>query len=155
MSGRIIAIGDIHGCSKALAALVEAIGPGPDDTLVPLGDYIDRGPDSRGVLDQLISLGERCLVVPLMGNHYYEPDRLLYEQSWGGLRWASLPPRSEPHRSGKVALVGHTAQKSGEVLDLGYLKCIDTFCHGGGWLTALEVETGRVWQADREGRLRA
>ena len=39
--------------------------------------------------------------------------------------------------SGKVAIVGHTPQKSGEMLDLGFLKCIDTFCHGGGWLTAL------------------
>ena len=44
--------------------------------------------------------------------------------------------------------MGHTPQKSGEVLDLGYLKCIDTFCHGGGWLTALEVRTGKVWQAN-------
>src|SRR5438874_539530 len=69
MGDRIIAVGDIHGCSKALAALVEAIGPGAEDTLVPLGDYIDQGPDSRGVLEQLIALGERCLIVPLMGNH--------------------------------------------------------------------------------------
>jgi len=43
--GRTIAIGDIHGCSLALKALVDAIDPGPDDLLVPLGDYIDRGPD--------------------------------------------------------------------------------------------------------------
>src|SRR5262245_19830541 len=44
-------------------------GPEPDDRLVLLGDYIDRGPDSRGVLDQLISLAGRCQVVPLLGNH--------------------------------------------------------------------------------------
>jgi serine/threonine protein phosphatase 1 len=61
----------------------------------------------------------------------YEPDRPLHEHPWGGLRWASLPSVPKPHCSGKVAVVGHTPQRSGEVLDLGYLKCIDTFCHGG------------------------
>jgi serine/threonine protein phosphatase 1 len=54
----------------------------------------------------------------------YEPDGPLCEQPWGGLRWASLPPVPKPHRSGKVAVVGHRPQKSGEVLDLGYPKCI-------------------------------
>src|SRR5262249_12892163 len=79
---------------------------------------------------------------------YYDPDRPLPEQGWRGLRWLSLPRIPTPHCSGKVAIVGHTAQTNGEILDLGFLKCIDTFCHGGGWLTALEVETGQVWQAD-------
>lgn len=48
----------------------------------------------------------------------------------------------------------HRSQKTGEVLDLGYLKCIDTYCYGGGWLTALDAASGRVWQADRHGWLR-
>ena len=48
MPGRTIAIGDIHGCSAALRAIVEAIQPTADDTIVTLGDYVDRGPDSRG-----------------------------------------------------------------------------------------------------------
>jgi serine/threonine protein phosphatase 1 len=65
-----------------------------------------------------------------------------------------LPPVPARHCAGKVAIVGHTPQKSGEVLDLGYLKCIDTFCHGGGWLTALEVGTGKVWQANLAGQMR-
>src|SRR4051812_45480178 len=68
-TGRIIAIGDIHGCSAALAALVEAIRPTPEDTLVPLGDYIDRGPDSRGVVEMLIRLSQECILVPILGNH--------------------------------------------------------------------------------------
>ena len=75
-------------------------------------------------------------------------------QRWGGLGWASLSPVPKPHCSCKVAVVGHLAQKSGEVLDLGYLKHIDTFCHGGGWLTALEVGTGKVWQANLAGEAR-
>jgi hypothetical protein len=69
MTDRIIAIGDVHGCSKALATLLEAIQPTQQDMLVFLGDYIDRGPDSRGVVEQVIALGERCTVVPLLGNH--------------------------------------------------------------------------------------
>jgi Calcineurin-like phosphoesterase len=67
--GRIIAIGDIHGCSAALAVLIRAIDPTPLDTLVFLGDYIDRGPNSRGVLEQVIALADRCIVVPLLRNH--------------------------------------------------------------------------------------
>src|SRR5947209_2745279 len=69
MAGRTIAIGDIHGCSVALRALLDAIDLGVDDTLVTLGDYIDRGPDSRGVLDLLIDLRMRYRLVPLLGNH--------------------------------------------------------------------------------------
>src|SRR5690349_1628241 len=69
MSGRTIAIGDIHGCLDALNALLDAIGPDPADTLITLGDYIDHGPDSRGVLDRLIGVAEGCRLVPLLGNH--------------------------------------------------------------------------------------
>jgi hypothetical protein len=66
---RTIAIGDIHGCSVALAALVETIDPAADDTIVTLGDYVDRGIDSKGVIDQLITLADRCRLVPILGNH--------------------------------------------------------------------------------------
>jgi serine/threonine protein phosphatase 1 len=224
MAGRTIAIGDIHGCLAALEALITAIAPGPDDTLVTLGDYIDRGPDSCGVLDRLIALARRCRLVPLLGNHdellldalrditalrrwlilggadtlrsygwvaggsrraladwipkphreflagcrpYYEtrshlfvhagfvPELPLDEQPGQALRWRVTDAgTAAPHCSGKVAVVGHTPQLSGEVLDLGFLVCIDTNCARGGWLTALDTDTGRLWQADRAGRLR-
>jgi serine/threonine protein phosphatase 1 len=76
------------------------------------------------------------------------------EQPRYSLRWESLRDwLPGPHRMGKAVVAGHTSQKSGEVLDLGYLKCIDTSCHGG-WLTALDVDTGRIWQADKRGELR-
>lgn len=66
---RTIAIGDIHGCSMALKTLIDVIDPQPGDTIVPLGDYVDRGIDSKGVLDQLMELRDRCNLVPILGNH--------------------------------------------------------------------------------------
>ena len=69
MNPRTIAIGDIHGCSAALDALVEAIRPRPEDCIVTLGDYINRGPDSRGVIERLIELTRRCRLLPILGNH--------------------------------------------------------------------------------------
>jgi serine/threonine protein phosphatase 1 len=85
----------------------------------------------------------------------YDPDLPLAEQPEYLLRWAVLePPYPGPHRSGKTVLVGHTEQKSGEILDLGYLKCIDTRCHSYGWLSALDVSTNTLWQASRWGALR-
>lgn len=68
---RRFVVGDVHGCSRTLRKLVEdAIKPGPDDILYLLGDYIDRGPDSKGVLDYLMELfmGDYDLR-PLRGNH--------------------------------------------------------------------------------------
>ncbi|QEG42413.1 metallophosphoesterase family protein [Roseimaritima ulvae] len=66
---RTIAIGDIHGCAKALRTLLERIEPQPDDTLIFLGDYVDRGPDSRDVIEQILELSTRCQVIALRGNH--------------------------------------------------------------------------------------
>jgi len=66
---RTIAIGDIHGYLGALTALVEFAGVRSNDRLVTLGDYVDRGPDSAGVLDWLIERFDAGQVVPLRGNH--------------------------------------------------------------------------------------
>jgi serine/threonine protein phosphatase 1 len=66
---RTIAIGDIHGCSDVLVSLLEVISPQSDDTIICLGDYVDRGIDSKGVLDMLIELKQRCRLIPILGNH--------------------------------------------------------------------------------------
>lgn len=66
---RTLAIGDVHGCLRALDALLDEVDPQPDDLLVTLGDYVDRGPDSKGVLDRLLALAARCRCLPLKGNH--------------------------------------------------------------------------------------
>jgi serine/threonine protein phosphatase 1 len=63
------AIGDIHGCLRALERLIERISPGEYDKLIFLGDYIDRGPDAKGVVDFLLQLSRRTQCVFLRGNH--------------------------------------------------------------------------------------
>lgn len=67
--GRLIAFGDIHGCSEALNSLLEAVKPTQSDTLIFLGDYIDRGSNSKAVLDTIIRLTETHNVIALIGNH--------------------------------------------------------------------------------------
>jgi serine/threonine protein phosphatase 1 len=68
--GRLFAIGDIHGCADELTAMLEKIAPCAGDTVVFVGDYIDRGPSSREVIDYLIEF-ERgpAAAVFLKGNH--------------------------------------------------------------------------------------
>ncbi|MDD4269793.1 MAG: serine/threonine protein phosphatase [Pirellulaceae bacterium] len=215
---RVFAIGDIHGCFRALESILAEILPQVDDLVVVLGDFIDRGPESNRVVDRLIELSGQTQVVPILGNHeemllaileghqyllgnwlsfgglatmesygvnhpagipaehveflrscrpYFEtathffvhatylPRKPLAKQPAEVLRWDSLRAKlPKPHRSGKTCICGHTSQKSGEVLDAGHIKCIDTHVYGEGWLTALDVDTGRLWQADRNGRLR-
>ena len=65
-------IGDIHGCCDELRHLIGALPIGPDDEVIFLGDYIDRGPDSRAVISFLIELKDRLRenrLVFLKGNH--------------------------------------------------------------------------------------
>lgn len=69
MPSRTIAIGDIHGCDRALEGLLMCVAPEPDDTLIVLGDVIDRGPDSRRCIDVLLNLREHCRLLYIKGNH--------------------------------------------------------------------------------------
>ena len=55
---RVLAIGDIHGHAAELGALLEFVGPTGEDLVVTLGDYVDGGPDSPGVLDRLLAMAE-------------------------------------------------------------------------------------------------
>jgi serine/threonine protein phosphatase 1 len=69
---RTYAIGDVHGRLDLLRSAVDAISGHVDRApfrVVFLGDYVDRGPDSRGVLDFLIELQREWPVVCLKGNH--------------------------------------------------------------------------------------
>jgi len=63
------AIGDIHGCLDAFNWLLVIASPGRADTLVTLGDYVNRGTDVRGVLDRMLYLKNETNLVALRGNH--------------------------------------------------------------------------------------
>ena len=213
---RIIAIGDIHGCSDALERLILEINPQPDDVVVALGDYVDRGPNSARVLEVLIDLVTECNFVPLIGNHElmmfkgmrgqqdfdfwfqhggsqtvasyggrvqnipqhhltflshclrffeterhffvhanYVPAMQLIEQPDEVLFWEHITNVVPvPHVSGKTAVVGHTPQQNGEIRNLGHVQIIDTCCYGDGWLSAVDVTTDKVWQANNFGDYR-
>jgi serine/threonine protein phosphatase 1 len=218
---RTLAIGDIHGCLRALDAVLEAAAPRPDDLLITLGDYVDRGPDSAGVLDRLIGLHEAGRLVALRGNHdqmFLEARRSIDELwlAYGGWQtlasydlavpeaanlreeiparhwqfleedcvdwfetdthffvhanvYPDLPLAEQPtyvlywekltgpvaHVSGKVMVCGHTRQRSGLPLNLGTAVCIDTGIYEpDGWLTCLDVGSGRYWQANQLGKKR-
>ncbi|NBR05062.1 MAG: serine/threonine protein phosphatase [Planctomycetes bacterium] len=69
MAGRLLVIGDIHGFLTPLNLLLDHLKPDLDDTLVTLGDYIDRGPDSKNVLLKLIQLKTLTNLRMLIGNH--------------------------------------------------------------------------------------
>lgn len=79
-SGRLIAVGDVHGCDLALETLLAVVAPQPQDCVVQLGDVIDRGPNSRRCIDLLLELRNRCRLIHLMGNH----EEMLLDALAGG-----------------------------------------------------------------------
>jgi serine/threonine protein phosphatase 1 len=217
---RTIAIGDIHGCLTAFETLLELVSPTAEDRIITLGDYVDRGPDSAGVLDRLVAMHRAGNLVALRGNHdqmmldsrgrydvferwlgyggqaaldsyaarggsgtlddvpdphwhfledlcvnWYEtethffvhanayPDIPLDEQPLFMLHYEKFdhPPR---HCSGKTMICGHTSQKSGHPVSVRHAICIDTWVYGNGWLTALDVNSGKIYQANQRGESR-
>ena len=120
-------IGDIHGCLFTLRSLIETkIKPSKTDEIIFLGDYIDRGPDSKGVIDYLISLEESGYAVSfLKGNH---EDYLLaaYEAKdvkTGFLFWKKQSPLVQEwlYHGGKEAMKSFNAEHIGEI-DIKYIN---------------------------------
>lgn len=66
---RLFAIGDIHGCADALRRLDQELKFDASDTVVTLGDYVNRGPATHAVIEHLLELRNRCRLVTLRGNH--------------------------------------------------------------------------------------
>ncbi len=212
---RTVAIGDVHGARRALETLLAAVDPRPDDLVVTVGDYVDRGPDSAGVIRCLLDLATRCHLLPIRGNHdqmMLDARRDEYElalwlrcggdatlASYGGglesvhadhwrflaetcvdsvetakviyvhggvvpelrvdkvqpvvLQWQRFPP-DRPHVSGKLVVCGHTVQRDHRPRLVRGSLGIDTDADRGGWLTAVDVDSGRYWQANEAGETR-
>lgn len=86
---RTIVVGDVHGCSAELDALLEAVELGSHDRLVFVGDLVARGPDSRGVL----AIVRRTGAIALRGNH---EDKVLrwWTASAAHARGEGPPPKA-------------------------------------------------------------
>jgi hypothetical protein len=65
MNGRLIAVGDIHGCDREFEDLLDKLDLKKNDRLILLGDLINRGPDS----DRVVGLARECATASLLGNH--------------------------------------------------------------------------------------
>ncbi|MGD1846781.1 MAG: metallophosphoesterase family protein [Salibacteraceae bacterium] len=215
----LYAIGDLHGSLTALKTLFHYQGFGAQDTLVFLGDYSDKGADTRGVIEFLLEQKQVLDLVFLKGNHdlmmavardhperfeewvfhggqatlnsygiskqtdwakhipenhwnfletglpYWEkdnfifvhagvqPDTPLAEQPSHILLWEkNFNP--EPYAPNKTVICGHTARKNGQIANYGHTICIDTFAHGGQWLTCLEVTNGSYLQTSETSDFR-
>jgi serine/threonine protein phosphatase 1 len=105
----IFAIGDIHGHLTALDALLASISATPDDTIVFLGDYVNKGPDVRGTLDRLWALHKTRKCVFLRGNH----DQIMIDARHKASKipiWESL--------GGEETLMSYGSGTTGEVMKL-------------------------------------
>jgi len=105
----VFALGDVHGCWTALQTLLTRIPFRSGDVMVALGDYIDRGPDSRAVLDWVIEQTARGACIPLRGNH----EVMLLEAVRG-----SLPLSAWLQFGGRETLDSYVASGLGDLDDL-------------------------------------
>jgi len=195
--------------------LADYVDFSPKDTIITLGDYIDRGPDSKGVIDFLLKLRKTHQLITLKGNHeammedaqnqyedlmnwlmnggietltsfgavefnqipqqywkffescqdYHETDHYIFvhaglapdlpldEQSEDNLYWLRFNSL-DPHQSKKTIICGHTPQRPRKPKVKDHAICIDTGACNRGWLTCLDVDSGRYWQANQKGQTR-
>lgn len=77
MSGRTLIISDLHGMYDELLRVLDAVSCTDSDRLVFIGDYIDRGAQSREVFDLMVKLREDPINIFLRGNHEEMVLRLL------------------------------------------------------------------------------
>jgi serine/threonine protein phosphatase 1 len=114
---RTLVLGDVHGCLTALEALLDLVAPAAHDRLIALGDYVDRGPDSRGALDRLIPLYDKGRLIPLRGNH----DEMMIEE-------------------------GHLGQKKGLWRAVGGVETLWSYGHEASDSAPLEKVPARHWR---------
>lgn len=148
MNGRIIAIGDIHGCHAEFAELLERLSLTKDDRLVLLGDLVNRGPDSLKVID--LARANRAL--SLMGNH--EHRLLTYRKTKDAsvLREMDMPTLQKLRPEDWAYLEGMVLTH--------YIEELNTvFVHGGflpsePWQKQPASIVTRIQVVDREGKPR-
>ena len=132
------AISDIHGCIATFKTLLDKIKFSKEDELYLLGDYIDRGPDSKGVIDHIWYLQKSGYQVHcLRGNH----ENMLLQEVINPIHYYN----------GRIIVHGHTPQRftflkrgHSQMKEVGAIN-IDGGCvfssHGLGQLCALELDS--------------
>jgi serine/threonine protein phosphatase 1 len=212
---RSFAVGDVHGCDVALDVLLERMQLTGADRVIFLGDLIDRGPDSRRVIEMVLQTGRSCRCDVILGNHEemllealddprsvrfwlecggdaalesyggrledipdehlallrtavpyietdsdilvhanLEPGVPLDEQTAEWLRWNKFTGWERPHPSGKRVICGHTQMPDGIPHTANGWVTLDTSAYRGGFLTALDLESGEILQATQGGAFR-
>lgn len=121
---RLIAVGDIHGHAKALSCLLEQLAVRESDTIVMLGDFVNRGPDSRQVIQTLIKLRDACHLVCVQGNH----DELMLDSrsdSQAQQRWNYQGADETLYSYGNDGKIGNIPESHWEFLAscVPYFEC--------------------------------
>lgn len=171
---RVYAVGDIHGRTDLLKLQLaqievdEALYPCPHSIIVFLGDYIDRGPDSRGTIDLLLACAQIREVVCLKGNHETfvqrfldAPDSLSEWRTLGGLEtlvsYGLRPSLSRSH--GDHEALSEALRAAIPAQHLAFLDSLPTsfscgdffFVHAGvrpGFALAKQSENDMLWIRD-------
>lgn len=119
---RVYAIGDIHGCDDLLEGLIGGIQaelePGETPLVIFLGDYVDRGPDSRGVIERLIQLRATWPSTRYLCGNHEEAMMLFLRDMEAGLVWSTY--------GGKAAMRSYGVEPPADDNDLdGWRKAHD------------------------------
>jgi predicted phosphodiesterase len=146
MTGRLIAIGDIHGCHLEFAELLERLEPQRDDRIVLLGDLVNRGPDSCRVID----LARQHKAISLIGNHEL---RLLKYRRTGDKKYAKEHDLEtfERMRPQDWAYL-ETLQLTFEEPELNTVLVHGGFLPGEPWQRQPAEVVTRIQVVDRNGR---
>jgi predicted phosphodiesterase len=119
-SGRTLIIGDVHGCADELKTLLEAFSPRNEDRIIAVGDLINRGPDSLGVLELVRS----HKIEPILGNHEI---RLL--KAWKKDKTSLMKSKDKPTYSQLTDADWEWIQTWPHVLEIPSLNAL--VVHGG------------------------
>ena len=148
MTGRIIAIGDIHGCHQEFADLLALLAPAKDDKLILLGDLVNRGPDSCKVID----LAREHRALALLGNHELRLLNYRKTKDPAHLRetdtdtFAKLRP-SDWDYIGQMSLTHHVDELNTVFVHAGFLP-------NAPWQKQPAEVVTRVQSIDKDGRPR-
>ncbi len=115
---RIFVIGDIHGCYERLKTLLKKLHIKNNDMLIFLGDYIDRGTDSKKVVEEVINLKSQYHIITLLGNH----EKMLLD-----ILQKSLPIEMWLFNGGETTLLSYGIKKYNISSDLFPSEHIEFF----------------------------